>query len=889
MHRRSWAAAIHLMLLCSFWPDAARAVVLVPSVDFTARRTGSSTNGSSGGPSLEYLLDSTSPTRLDYRVAMEFPLDGLPTNQVLASATLRMMPTAKTGDSLLEAHGYSGDGSFLPPADAFGDQNLIGIMTGHTVGVEKSVDLDLNYILSLFGSATHVGIFMRELTNGAQGTFASRHTATPPELELIFLNSNGPNSNRWIASGTGNWTTSSNWLLGTPIPSDDIFIQPSAASTVLGPTTFDDVQTMTIGGGAGQATFVNTEDQQFMSRGLTTLYGNGVLDINGGTYRTGGLNILPGGTIDWGDDGTLAIESGYLSTPPGPFTVEGPQTPILAMIGGHFYKQRNIPGGGADSILIGDTQGGYLLVAGESEVLTRIVRVGNQATGNGVVQIEEGGLVRVTIMEVGPQGGGRLDVQEGGRLEGGLIVVGSTLQGVFNADTPDSATFTDPGTTAKLSSLEANGRSVVEIRNGAVVEAGGAGGSGDLADPPVLRVTGEGSRLILSDRLQTGSTFSSNGASKVFVENGGRIDTDLVVLGVASSTNGTSHAELTVTGMGSEVNTTSTVLLGGLRTTQAIVNITDGGVFRAGGQSILTATANDIADVTISGGGRWEQTGEISIGGGRDLNNELGDLGTASLTLRDNGVLEASTAVNIMDRGTLVLDGGRLTAPLVRHDRGGTFQFTAGRLSVDSFAGNLVNEGGTISPGASPGLTAVQGDFTQAGGGRLEIEIGGRAPATEFDRLTVTGAATLAGALDVSLIDDFVPVAGDSFEVLRADGGIFDAFSTTSLPTLPGGLLWDVVYSNFAVLLQVAAAGLSGDFNEDGKVDAADYVVWRKNDGMQDGYDAWRANFGRTEAGGAGGTSAVPEPSAMICVLALLVPLIAIRLSRRTLSLSAVA
>ncbi len=703
----------------------------------------------------------------------------------------------------------------------------------------------------------------------AQGTFASRTTATPPQLELIFLDPNGPNSNRWTAAGTGDWSTSANWSFGTPIASDDIFIQPAAASTVLGPTTFEDVKTLTLGGGAGQATFVVEEDQQFQSHGLTTLYSNGVLDINGGTYRTGGLNVLPGSTIDWGGDGTLAIESGYLSTATGPFTVEGPQTPILAIVGGNFHKQRSIPGGAVDSIIIGETQGGYLLVAGESEVLTRIVRVGNQATGNGTVQIEEGGLVRVTLMEVGPNGDGRLDVQEGGRLEGGIIMVGSTLQGAFNASTPDSATFTDAGTTAKLSSLDANGRSVVEIRDGAVVEAGGAGGSGDMAEPPVLRVIGDGSRLILSDRLQTGSTFSSNGASKVFVENGGRIDTNLVVLGVASSTNGTSHSELTVTGAGSEVNAASRVILGGLRTTEAIVKVLDGGVFRAGDQTLLTATLNDTANVTISGGGRWEQTGEISIGGGRDLNNNLVDLGTASLTLGDNGNLGATMAVNIMDRGTLVLDGGTLKAPLVRHDRGGTFQFAAGTLSVDSFLGNLVNSGGTIAPGDSPGVTAVQGDFTQLAGGRLEIEIGGLSPGVGFDQLTATGMTTLDGALDVSFIDGFVPAAGHSFEVHRADGGIFGEFATTSLPTLPSGLDWNVVYSNFAVLLQVSAAGLTGDFNQDGAVDAADYVVWRKSGGSQDGYNAWRTNFGRTAGRGAGASTnaAVPEPASLILMI----------------------
>jgi hypothetical protein len=43
------------------------------------------------------------------------------------------------------------------------------------------------------------------------------------------------------------------------------------------------------------------------------------------------------------------------------------------------------------------------------------------------------------------------------------------------------------------------------------------------------------------------------------------------------------------------------------------------------------------------------------------------------------------------------------------------------------------------------------------------------------------------------------------------------------------------------------------DYNADGNVDAADYVVWRKNNiNGQDGFNLWRANFGST-GGGLGG------------------------------------
>jgi hypothetical protein len=61
-----------------------------------------------------------------------------------------------------------------------------------------------------------------------------------------------------------------------------------------------------------------------------------------------------------------------------------------------------------------------------------------------------------------------------------------------------------------------------------------------------------------------------------------------------------------------------------------------------------------------------------------------------------------------------------------------------------------------------------------------------------------------------------------------------------------------------------STGGLPGDFNDDGKVDAADYVVWRKTDGTQPGYNDWRANFGRTSGSGAAvGAAAVPEPGSI--------------------------
>ena len=76
-------------------------------------------------------------------------------------------------------------------------------------------------------------------------------------------------------------------------------------------------------------------------------------------------------------------------------------------------------------------------------------------------------------------------------------------------------------------------------------------------------------------------------------------------------------------------------------------------------------------------------------------------------------------------------------------------------------------------------------------------------------------------------------------------------------------------------LVQVSTAQ-TGDFNADGTINTADYVVWRKGLGTtytQNDYNIWRAHFGQT-TGSASGTSpnaAVPEPRTLVMFVAALI------------------
>jgi hypothetical protein len=89
----------------------------------------------------------------------------------------------------------------------------------------------------------------------------------------------------------------------------------------------------------------------------------------------------------------------------------------------------------------------------------------------------------------------------------------------------------------------------------------------------------------------------------------------------------------------------------------------------------------------------------------------------------------------------------------------------------------------------------------------------------------------------------------------------------------------------------VTVPGVSGDFNDDGAVDAADYILWRKvrdteadlpNDGGltgaigSDHYDLWQENIGSTDNGG-GQAGQVPEPGAAVLLVLGIIGLIATR------------
>jgi hypothetical protein len=154
-----------------------------------------------------------------------------------------------------------------------------------------------------------------------------------------------------------------------------------------------------------------------------------------------------------------------------------------------------------------------------------------------------------------------------------------------------------------------------------------------------------------------------------------------------------------------------------------------------------------------------------------------------------------------------------------------------------------------------------------------------------LERFTeVTPADTILATLTVKdlataqeyTLSDFEPMLNmGNPDGIESDSWDYFAISNTS--TVDD---FDFILDNFTIEVVGSNAGLSGDFNEDGKVDAADYVVWRKNETANnslpnDGgaatqaarFDLWRANFGEMTMPGGGAGGAVPEPCSAALVM----------------------
>ena len=193
---------------------------------------------------------------------------------------------------------------------------------------------------------------------------------------------------------------------------------------------------------------------------------------------------------------------------------------------------------------------------------------------------------------------------------------------------------------------------------------------------------------------------------------------------------------------------------------QGVNNINNQGTFRNVG------TGTNIVDVAFNNAG-----GTVDVQG---------------------GTLNFSRAFNQIN-GTTKLSGGSINSSNPLNIQGGLLT-GFGNLNAD-----IINSG-ILKPGSSIGLLTINGDYTQTSEGTIDIEIGGVAPISQFDRLIIKGTASFNGILDINLTNGFSPTDDDSFEVFNFNSKFGDFKAARGLE-IGNGLIFMLIYETDRLIL----------------------------------------------------------------------------------------
>jgi hypothetical protein len=198
---------------------------------------------------------------------------------------------------------------------------------------------------------------------------------------------------------------------------------------------------------------------------------------------------------------------------------------------------------------------------------------------------------------------------------------------------------------------------------------------------------------------------------------------------------------------------------------------------------------------------------------------------------------------------------------LVVNPDGQTFIQNQSTVNLDIDGYFITSASGALNTGSWTSL--ADGDSTWRESNPSSIHLG---------ELNINGSRHLAASsAAVSLGSAFTPGSAKDL--------VFQ-FHAVGMGTLTGWVEYEDGVINFGTT--------PGDFNNDGRVDAADYVVWRKNEGTMNSlpndnniggtigsahYNLWRANFGTTAGSGSALSGAVvPEPTITVLLLIIATP-----------------
>ncbi|MBA4107276.1 MAG: hypothetical protein C0485_16140 [Pirellula sp.] len=520
-----------------------------------------------------------------------------------------------------------------------------------------------------------------------------------------------------------------------------------------------------------------------------------------------------------------------------------------------------------NSITLGDAGRGELNVLDQGLVTTTNGVLGINVSGVGVATVSgsDSQWKLAGFLNLGVNGVASLNIGDGGTVTTtGVMRMATAAGSVSHAAVAGANSVLAVGTTMTVGET---GLGTLDILNGGRVVSTGAIIGDNVGSRGDVVVDGANSLWSIAGTLDV----SEPGEAQLAITGGGRVTaTNVVRIAAAGALRlDEGRLEAGLTGL-----TNNGLIAGTGRIAGNVANTATGSIRLAAGDGLILANALTNAGQVDLNGAELETLGAVT--NNSDIDARFG------ATLRFGGA-----GLDNNSGAQLALTGGAIDVfGAVDNNLGAEIAVVGGASAVFH---NAVTNNGVIFVSASSEIALLDNlNFVPASslGVQLASLVAEAEPTDAFGLVDVSGASTLAGNLTVTLAAGFAPAVGDTFEILRASGGLSGTFASESLPALSAGLSLDVQYTpNSVVLAVVSAPSLSADFDEDGDVDAADLAKWKTGFGIASGaahmqgdadgngavdgadYLAWQREFGTTLAAPAAG--AVPEPtSALLVVLA---------------------
>jgi hypothetical protein len=180
----------------------------------------------------------------------------------------------------------------------------------------------------------------------------------------------------------------------------------------------------------------------------------------------------------------------------------------------------------------------------------------------------------------------------------------------------------------------------------------------------------------------------------------------------------------------------------------------------------------------------------VSVTGTHQFQTVVNLLADSTINVASGSTLSFNNALELMGNTLIKIGDGTMAINNKLTTAGGTVDVQQGMISGNGSIAGDVDNGGTISPGNSPGVLVIEGDLRQGEGGSILIELSGTAAGSQYDILQVDGRLSADGTLEVSLLDGFQPSLSDTFDILDF-GSLSGGFDRVILPDLVGTLGWD--------------------------------------------------------------------------------------------------